>query len=140
MKWGSRLPSTACKNWRRRRTLRARKLLMTRTPTTASQRHFRLAIVGCGALLLAALLVPQLMSDPRGTQHQGTPTGPPAGPSPGPAPDGMAWVPGGTYWMGDDAFPDAAPVHRVTVDPFWMDKTEVTNAQFAEFVRATHYV
>jgi formylglycine-generating enzyme required for sulfatase activity len=42
--------------------------------------------------------------------------------------------------MGDDDFPDARPVHRVTVDPFWMDRTEVTNAQFARFVRETGYV
>jgi formylglycine-generating enzyme required for sulfatase activity len=35
---------------------------------------------------------------------------------------------------------DARPVHRVYVDPFWMDKTEVTNEQFARFVKATGYV
>jgi len=35
--------------------------------------------------------------------------------------------------------PDAHPVHRVYVDGFWMDRTEVTNAAFARFVRATHY-
>jgi sulfatase modifying factor 1 len=36
--------------------------------------------------------------------------------------------------------PDARPVHRVYVDGFWMDKTVVTNAQFAAFVKATGYV
>ncbi len=35
---------------------------------------------------------------------------------------------------------DARPIHRVVVDGFWMDATEVTNAQFAEFVKATGYV
>jgi formylglycine-generating enzyme required for sulfatase activity len=35
---------------------------------------------------------------------------------------------------------DARPVHRVRVDPFFMDATEVTNAQFAAFVKATGYV
>jgi formylglycine-generating enzyme required for sulfatase activity len=35
---------------------------------------------------------------------------------------------------------DALPVHRVYVDGFWMDATEVTNAQFARFVNATGYV
>ena len=59
---------------------------------------------------------------------------------PGPAPAGMAWVPGGAFWMGDDEFNDARPVHRVEVDGFWMDKTEVTNAQFARFVGETGYV
>jgi formylglycine-generating enzyme required for sulfatase activity len=35
---------------------------------------------------------------------------------------------------------DARPIHRVHVDGFWMDRTEVTNAQFARFVAATGYV
>ena len=34
---------------------------------------------------------------------------------------------------------DEQPVHRVRVDGFWMDATEVSNAQFAAFVRATGY-
>ena len=66
-------------------------------------------------------------------------------------PDGMAWIPGGEFSMGADesceslcAFPgttaDAAPVHRVVVDSFWIDATEVTNEQFAKFVAATRYV
>jgi formylglycine-generating enzyme len=61
---------------------------------------------------------------------------------PGPAPEGMVWIPGGQYWMGanDDAMPDARPVHLVTVDGFWMDETEVTNAQFAKFAEATGYL
>lgn len=41
--------------------------------------------------------------------------------------------------MGADDFPDAQPWHRVHVDGFWIDKTEVTNEQFAEFVKATGY-
>src|SRR6478609_3649695 len=62
---------------------------------------------------------------------------PPAGPP------GMAWVPGGEFTMGTDSalgWPDEKPAHRVTVDGFWMDETEVTNAQFREFVGATGYV
>jgi len=61
---------------------------------------------------------------------------------PGPAPEGMVWVPGGTFWMGCDEcdMPDTLPVHAVTVDGFWMDKTPVTNAQFEKFVKATGYV
>jgi formylglycine-generating enzyme required for sulfatase activity len=54
---------------------------------------------------------------------------------------GMVYVPGGTFWMGSDAhYPEEAPVHRVSVDAFWMDETPITNRQFAEFVRATGYV
>ncbi|MEX5214455.1 MAG: formylglycine-generating enzyme family protein [Nitrospiraceae bacterium] len=52
----------------------------------------------------------------------------------------MVWIPGGEFWMGADEFPDAQPWHRVWVDGFWMDKTEVTNQQFATFVEATGYV
>lgn len=59
---------------------------------------------------------------------------------PGPAPEGMVWVPGGTFWMGDAESQDEdAPPHRVGVSGFWMDATEVTNAQFAAFVKATGY-
>jgi formylglycine-generating enzyme required for sulfatase activity len=51
----------------------------------------------------------------------------------------MVWIPGGEFWMGSTAFEDAQPVHRVHVGGFWMDKTEVTNEQFARFVKATGY-
>ncbi len=37
------------------------------------------------------------------------------------------------------ARPDEGPRHRVAVDAFWMDQTEVTNAQFRRFVEATGY-
>jgi len=66
----------------------------------------------------------------------GTMNGPP-----GSAPEGMVWIPPGKFWMGSaDTFPDTKPVHEVYLDGFWMDQTEVTNAQFAEFVKATGYV
>ncbi|HEY2456686.1 MAG TPA: formylglycine-generating enzyme family protein, partial [Candidatus Acidoferrum sp.] len=72
-------------------------------------------------------------------------------PTPSQNPAGMAWIPGGVFSMGandppdmDDvgmkATRDARPIHRVYVDGFFMDKTDVTNAQFAKFVRATGYV
>jgi formylglycine-generating enzyme len=56
--------------------------------------------------------------------------------------DGMVWIKGGEFSMGSDdpRFPDALPVHKVHVDGFWMDKTTVTNAQFAVFVKTTGYV
>jgi len=71
--------------------------------------------------------------------------------APSAAPEGMVWIPGGTFSMGGinpvgmqdgghGRMDDARPVHRVQVDPFWMDATEVTNAQFALFVKATGYV
>ena len=63
-------------------------------------------------------------------------------PSPGDPPaEGMAWVPGGTFQMGSEAFyPEERPVHRVQVDGFWMDERPVTAAEFRRFVRETGYV
>jgi formylglycine-generating enzyme len=61
----------------------------------------------------------------------------------GEAPPGMVWIPGGEFTMGTDAkmaWQEEKPSHRVRVDGFWMDATEVTNAQFQEFVDATGYV
>ncbi len=40
---------------------------------------------------------------------------------------------------GHEHMRDARPIHRVYVDGFWMDKTEVTNEQFGKFVKATGY-
>ena len=55
---------------------------------------------------------------------------------------GMASISAGTFWMGSDdpQFPDAAPRHQVRLDAFWIDKTTVTNEQFAAFIAATGYV
>ena len=52
----------------------------------------------------------------------------------------MVWVPGGAFEMGDPLEPGEAPSRAVETAGFWMDRTEVTNAQFARFVRATGYV
>lgn len=51
----------------------------------------------------------------------------------------MVYIKGGTFVMGAVGFADASPAHEVTVDGFWMDEHEVTNAQFARFVAATGY-
>jgi sulfatase modifying factor 1 len=56
---------------------------------------------------------------------------------------GMVWIKGGTFAMGGDnkqAGPDEYPKHKVTVSGYWMDVTEVTNAQFEKFVKATGYI
>ena len=56
------------------------------------------------------------------------------------APPGMVWIPAGTFAMGSAASPESQPVHQVRVDGFFMDATEVTNAEFEKFVSATGYV
>ena len=69
----------------------------------------------------------------------------------GPVPEGMVWIPGGEFSMGANDPPDmdevgmkatedARPIHRVYVNGFFMDQTDVTNAQFAAFVKVTNYV
>jgi formylglycine-generating enzyme required for sulfatase activity len=55
----------------------------------------------------------------------------------------MVWIPGGEFSMGsedDIATPAEYPPHKVSVNGFWMDETEVTNSQFARFVAETNYV
>jgi sulfatase modifying factor 1 len=66
-------------------------------------------------------------------------------------PEGMVWIPGGEFSMGSDEsneslcdMPgttyDAKDIHRVRVDGFFMDATEVTNEEYARFVKSTGYV
>ena len=70
-------------------------------------------------------------------------------------PEGMVWIPGGEFSMGstgkalgksccgvcsETTVADCQPLHRVSVDGFWMDATDVTNAEFDKFVKATGYV
>lgn len=79
------------------------------------------------------------------------PTIPNIAATPAPSPIGMVWISGGEFAMGAmdppasneigmHAAADAQPIHRVYVDGFWMDKTDVTNEEFARFVKATGYV
>src|SRR5258705_5180171 len=50
--------------------------------------------------------------------------------------NGMVWIPAGTFQMGSaNGQPDERPVHEVSVDGFWIDRTEVTNEQFDTFVK-----
>jgi formylglycine-generating enzyme required for sulfatase activity len=49
------------------------------------------------------------------------------------APAGMVWIPGGEFTMGSDgprAHPAEQPAHRVRLNGFWKDATDVTNAPF----------
>jgi sulfatase modifying factor 1 len=79
------------------------------------------------------------------------PTVPNTQPPPGRPSKDMVWIPGGEFSMGAQDPPemdmvgmqattDSRPIHRVYVEGFFMDKTDVTNAQFAAFVKATGYI
>jgi formylglycine-generating enzyme required for sulfatase activity len=59
------------------------------------------------------------------------------------APKGMVYIPAGSFQMGgktEQASPDEYPRRAVEVSAFFMDEHEVTNREFAEFVRATNYI
>lgn len=54
---------------------------------------------------------------------------------------GMAWVPGGEFTMGaEGTYFEEGPTFDTSVEGFWMAQSEVTNAEFAEFVAATDYL
>jgi len=58
-------------------------------------------------------------------------------------PAGMVLIQGGQFTMGTDdqeSYNHERPAHRVSVNSFWIDETEVTNAQYEEFVKATGYI
>jgi formylglycine-generating enzyme required for sulfatase activity len=53
----------------------------------------------------------------------------------------MTWIPGGEFAMGSaDFYAEERPVHRVTVDGFWMDVSPVTVTEFRRFVKQTGHV
>ena len=93
-----------------------------------------MALVVSGAVLAWSMLIP-------------SPTGELAKPvveietPPHSAPSGMVWVPSGKFLMGSrDGKDDEKPVHEVELSGYWMDSTEVTNAEFQQFTDATSYV
>src|SRR5437762_9589991 len=104
-------------------------------------------------VVLAAIAMVACKREPAATVQASSefgPTIPNRNATSGP-PGGLVWVPGGEFSMGSadprdsicggpDAMPDARPIHRVYVDGFWMDATEVTNGQFDKFVNATRYL
>ncbi|WP_376778577.1 formylglycine-generating enzyme family protein [Phytoactinopolyspora halotolerans] len=70
----------------------------------------------------------------------------PSGPSPGQTDTaGMVELPGGTFIMGtdeQDGYPadGEGPAREVTLSPFWVDTTTVSNADFAAFTEATGWI
>jgi serine/threonine-protein kinase len=99
-------------------------------------------LVGAGAALaviLAVTLWKVMTSGGGGAPGKGTPTPPPS-PTPIVAPVGMIYVLGGEVSIGrDDGGDSEKPAHQVTVAPFFIDLTEVTNEQYQKFVDAKAY-
>jgi formylglycine-generating enzyme len=52
----------------------------------------------------------------------------------------MVWIPAGRFLIGGETYAEEMPQSARQVEGFWMDRTEVTYAQFAAFVAATGYV
>jgi len=93
------------------------------------------AIAACTALAVVLGWFLLTETEPAPAQAVACPLPPASGPH-----AGMVLIPAGTFAMGDTLYPEEGPVREVTVRSFWMDRTEVTNAEFAAFVRATGYV
>ena len=131
------------------------------TPSSDATFAHRLSVgaVQIGIALAAAALVWAISSTvldradgrPRAGLGGFQPTAADSQSAPQDSPADMAWIPGGEFSMGcadprgqpfggPDPMRDARPIHPVRVDGFWMDRTEVTNDRFAEFVAATGYV
>lgn len=81
-------------------------------------------------LAMIFLPVSAVLCEPEGTGHQGQPVD-------GPPPADMVLVPSGEFVMGAEAQGDASPPHVVSVDSFYIDRHEVTNAQYLKFCQAT---
>jgi len=93
-------------------------------------------LIGAALLVLAALGAYLLWKPSPGSGG----TAPPSrqGEAPRVAPAGMVYIAGGEFMMGrNDGGGSEGPAHPMTVKPFYLDKTEVTNEQYEEFVRVT---
>jgi len=114
---------------------------------TKSSKGLLLGITGALAVLLigAAAVVAAFMlgfigpSKARPGNTTATPEATPAA-TPAPVTADLVAIPGGTFKMGrDDGRPNEQPAHAVTVQPFKMDRTEVTNAEYYQFIKDTGY-
>lgn len=95
-------------------------------------------LLGIGGLYLALRSDSPTASDKNSNTNQSAVNGTSKNPT---APSGMAYVSGGDFAMGiDESKNDAEkPSHKVTVKPFFMDLTEVTNEEYAKFIKAEKF-
>lgn len=107
---------------------------MSRASASAAGRAWRRGAAGAALALLAA---GGASAAPSCLGYSGLPAGFPHKPR-----AGMVPIPAAAIRLGQlDGLPEEAPSgERVAIGAFWIDRTEVTNAQFARFVQATGYV
>ena len=143
---------------RKRSVSKKRQTKLSQPPSPPASGKGMWGIVACVAIAGVAGWVVYSQRNPARTPAAETaptpafePTVPNSSPPAAGGPDGMVWISGGEFSMGTEDPPDmsagamnsmadARPIHRVYVDGFWMDKTDVTNEQFEKFVKATGYV
>ena len=93
-----------------------------------------------GATVAYFVLRPKLITGIAVNPNTNKPTPLPTSRTGAPTSADLIEIPGGTFQMGrNDGPPQERPEHAVTVQKFLMDRTEVTNAEYAEFVRDTNY-
>jgi serine/threonine-protein kinase len=97
-----------------------------------------LGVAGLGGAYMAGLFSPKPPIANNGANASPSPA---KSPTPGAViKNELVEIPGGAFMMGRNDGPlHERPAHRETVQPFRMDKTEVTNAEFFEFLSATGY-
>ena len=98
--------------------------------------------VGLGGAYMAGLFGKNIAG---GGNTKGSPTPPVSTPTPDTPPvqikAEMVSIPGGQFMMGrDGGDPKASPAHPVNVQPFFMDKTEVTDGEYLAFVTEMGHV
>jgi serine/threonine-protein kinase len=101
----------------------------------AATKYALLALAAAGIISFAVWHFSQsgVEQPPRKSTTSGFETKPPTPPA------RMVAIPSGSFTMGREHAQDSeeTPAHSVTVASFYLDKTPVTNAQYAQFVRAT---
>ena len=115
-------------------------------PVAPTPKNNSLLLIGAAVVavvLIGGIIGAYLLLGPKGKP----PGGPGASPTPAASPvandsvkPDLVQIPAGTFQMGrNEGPPQETPGHQVNVNSFYMDKTEVTNKEYAEFVRDTHH-
>ncbi len=122
---------------------RIKRRRLARSATCTISKGARFALLLCGLLELASVLVVLSGAMASFNANASNPDDWSAGQFHREAPPGTVWIPDGTFLMGTndkESFPNERPAHLVQVRGFWMDEHDVTNAEFSKFVEATGYV